>query len=198
MSNVSIVKAKEALDRLERLSVGVSSSGKKLKEGLIFALIDKSSGKRYIGSEYEGNIEKYLKELILRAEAFKLQGSIFHDSYEVMKEEKVIFELIERLFVSKKLDLSKRALMYIKSDVKTSNIWYPEDILKSYEEKDWRVLDGKDRMINYKDKYMKIKLEEAKLKHDNVKKAFNDNISLIKARLDELYEERILFYKSYK
>jgi hypothetical protein len=123
-----------------------------------------------------------------------VQGSIFHDSYDVLKEDKVIFELLERLHVYKKCSLCKRVMFYIDKIVDTSNIWYPEDMLKSYEEKDWRVIDGRECMINYKDQYMKQKLQDAKSKYDNVREAFNDNIKLIKTKLDDLYQERILFY----
>ena len=89
-------------------------------------------------------------------------------------------------------------MFYIDKIVDTSNIWYPEDMLKSYEEKDWRVIDGRECMINYKDQYMKQKLQDAKSKYDNVREAFNDNIKLIKTKLDDLYQERILFQKCYR
>jgi hypothetical protein len=192
-SRSSLEKAKAALDGLKSITEEGSSSGKRLKEGVIFLLTSQSSGKRYVGCEYEGNIEKYLKELILRAESFKLQGSIFHDSYEVMKDDKVSFELLERLLVENKNSLCKRGMFYINTIPDIYNIWYLEDMLKSYDEKSWRVVEGKHGSIISKDNYKKAKMRDAKSKYDNVREVFNENIKLIKTRLQELYEQRILF-----
>ena len=94
-SSSSLSKAREALSALQKI-LPTSIPG---KEGVIFLLSSPDTNKSYVGSEYAGNIERYLKELILRAEAYREQGSIFHDSYPVISQPQVRFELLEKVYV---------------------------------------------------------------------------------------------------
>ena len=84
-------------------------------------------------------------------------------------------------------------MFYIYTIPDIYNIWYLQDMLKSYDEKSWRVVEGKHGSIISKDNYKKAKMRDAKSKYDNVREVFNENIKLIKTRLQELYEQRILF-----
>ena len=96
-SSSSLSKARAALSALQK-QLSIPESHNK-KEGVIFLLSSPDTNKSYVGSEYAGNIEKHLKELILRAEAYREQGSIFHDSYPVISQPQVRFELLEKVYV---------------------------------------------------------------------------------------------------
>jgi hypothetical protein len=115
-SSSSVLKAREALLSLEKYVP--TTNEKRQKEGVIFLLSSPNSPSVYVGCEYAGNLEKHLKELILRAEAFKLQGSIFHDSYPVMIQGEVRFELLEKVYVSSKYELGDRTLEYIEKIIR--------------------------------------------------------------------------------
>jgi hypothetical protein len=189
----SLESARAALKNLESY-VSSRESVSKSKKGVIFLLSSPTSECMYVGCEYVGNLEKHLKELILRAEAYKEQGSIFHDSYEVMSQDEVRFELLEEVLVGNKYELGSKALEYIEKLGKVCNIWYPEDMYRSYNEKEWRLVsDSKKKELEKLEEYRRLKLEEGKMMYEDVKIGFNNNIKRIKCLLDSIYEERIRF-----
>ena len=65
-SSSSLSKARAALSALQK-QLSIPESHNK-KEGVIFLLSSPDTNTVYVGCEYAGNIEKHLKELILRAE----------------------------------------------------------------------------------------------------------------------------------
>ena len=134
------------------------------------------------------------RSLILRAEAFKEQGSIFHDSYAVMSQQQVRFELLEKVYVANKYELGDKTIGYIEKIPNTTNIWYPEDMFRSYDEKEWRLVSvSKKKEVEKVMQYRKDRLEEGKKMYDDVKLGFNNNIKRIKGEVDRIYEERIRF-----
>ena len=102
----SLEKARVALEDLEKL---VNISGKKSKElkmGVIYSLSSKV-GRVYIGFEYEGNIEKELKDLLVRYVGYKSLGYLYESSAGVLEDGIVEFALIEKLLVSSKYELAR-------------------------------------------------------------------------------------------
>ena len=103
----SLLKARVALEDLEKLvNINVSSSKKELKMGVIYSLSSKL-GRVYIGFEYEGNIEKELKDLLVRYVGYKSMGYLYESSAGVLEDGIVEFGVIEKLLVSSKYDLAR-------------------------------------------------------------------------------------------
>ena len=103
----SLLKARVALEDLEKLvNINVSSSKKYLKMWVIYSLSSRLGGV-YIGFEYEVNIEKELKDLLLRYVGYKSMGYLYESSAGVLEDGIVEFGVIEKLLVSLKYDLAR-------------------------------------------------------------------------------------------
>lgn len=192
MSSSSLSEARKALLSLQ--SYVPAQPSQTVKEGVIFLLSSPTCEWVYVGCEYAGNLEKHLKELILRAEAFREQGSIFHDSFAVISQPEVRFELLEKVYVVNKYELGERTIPYIEKIPNTCNIWYPEDMYRSYNESEWRLVsENKKKEVEKVMEYRKDRLEEGKNMYDDVRLGFNNNIKRIKGLVDSIYEERIKF-----
>ena len=124
----SIDDARSALEKLKRLLGSKKAVEKNEIVGVIYSL---SAGKKvYIGSEYENNVYRVIKDLIVRSRSYDELGYLYDASYEVLKNDKVKLEIVGRYSVKSKKELSLIARDYIKSlGIKCVNIWDPVDIL---------------------------------------------------------------------
>ena len=106
------------------LSKGVVNN----KVGVVYVLKSKSS--IYVGYEYEYNVEKQVKDLLVRARSYEELGYLYESSYEVLKNDKVELDIVVRCDIRSKKELAELALEYMLSlGSKCVNIWNPVDIL---------------------------------------------------------------------
>ena len=70
------------------LSKGVVNN----KVGVVYVLKSKSS--IYVGYEYEYNVEKQVKDLLVRARSYEELGYLYESSYEVLKNDKVELDIV--------------------------------------------------------------------------------------------------------
>lgn len=119
--------ARVALEGLRKIVIGKSLSvGNKI--GVIYSLSAKD--KFYIGYELEYNVEKQVKDLLVRSRSYEELGYLYEASYEVLKNDKIEFAIISRHEVKSKKELAEIGLKYmLKLGVKCVNIWNPVDIL---------------------------------------------------------------------
>jgi len=79
------------------------SSGKKGRSGVIYSL-RLQSGAVYVGFEYEGNIEKELKDLLVRYVGYKSMGYLYESSEGVLEDGPVELRVLDKIEVSSKYE----------------------------------------------------------------------------------------------
>ena len=127
-------KAYKALEEL-RLMVGADVINSEVKTrvnekiGLIYSLRSKG-GKVYIGFEYEKNVEKMLKDLLVRYVAYMEMGYLHESSSGVLNDAPVSYKLLERVEVKSKYELGRLAEVYMLNMSGVVNLWKPEELLR--------------------------------------------------------------------
>lgn len=121
--------ARKALEKLQAITGKKEQKAfKKERIGVIYSLTAKN--KVYVGYEYEDNVEKQVKDLLVRARSYEELGYLYEASYEVLKYDKIKLEVIFSDEVKNKNEMAMLAFEYIKRfGVKCVNIWNPIDIL---------------------------------------------------------------------
>jgi len=120
--------ARVALEGLRKIVIGRSLLKENNKIGVIYSL--SANSKFYIGYEYECNVEKQVKDLLVRSRSYDELGYLYEASYEVLKNDKIEFDIVSRHEVKSKKELAEIGLKYmLKLGVKCVNIWNPVDIL---------------------------------------------------------------------
>lgn len=186
----SLEKARVALEDLEKLVNIIPASKKALKMGVIYSLRS-GSGKVYVGFEYEGNIEKELKDLLVRYVAYKSLGYLYESSECVLEDAPVEFILLEKVEVKSKYDLARLAGVYmleLGKDV-CVNVYKPEELKRGFAiglyENDSRIKDI--------EKYKKMKENELYSIELDVAEYRRARMVEIRALKDELYDRMIKF-----
>jgi hypothetical protein len=175
-------KAYKALDELRLLVGGVELDSKsKVNEkiGLIYSLSSKG-GKVYVGFEYEKNVEKMLKDLLVRYVGYMEMGYLHESSAGVLNDAPVSYKLLKRVEVKSKYELGRLAEEYMLEMSEVVNLWRPEELLRG----NVIGLYEKDERIEEVDKYKTEKWEELVEKYGSEKKA----IEYRKMRMYELRE----------
>ena len=125
-------EARQALERLRKLTGYKEEESKKGRDGVIYTLTSKS--KIYVGFEYEDNVVKQIKDLLVRARSYEELGYLYEASYEVLKNDSIDYEIVSMHDVKNKKILAELALKYMLSlGTKCVNIWDPIDILNGDE-----------------------------------------------------------------
>ncbi len=120
-------EARRALESLRKIT-GNNEESKKGRDGVIYTLTAK--GKIYVGFEYDDNVVKQIKDLLVRARSYEELGYLYEASYEVLKNDSIDYEIVSMHDVKNKKILAELALKYMLSlGVKCVNIWNPVDIL---------------------------------------------------------------------
>lgn len=124
--------ARIALEKLRALTGVKETSTKNIiigeKVGVIYGLI--ANSKIYIGYEFDRNVEKEIKDLLVRSRSYEELGYLYEASYEVLKYNKIKFEKLLEVNVKNKVELASYARdIIIKYGNKCVNIWDPVDIL---------------------------------------------------------------------
>jgi hypothetical protein len=115
--------------KIKTLEKQITIEDKKLKDAVIFTLSNKGN-KVYIGFDFNHNIEKKLKDLVVRYKAYEQFGYLYESSYEIFKHGPAQFEIIDELKVKTKLHLAEHALQVMKKyGSRCVNIWDPVDML---------------------------------------------------------------------
>lgn len=186
----SLDKARVALEDLEKLVNIIPASKKALNMGVIYSLSSKV-GRVYVGFEYEGNIEKELKDLLVRYVGYKSLGYLYESSAGVLEDGIVEFAVIEKLLVSSKYELARKAEEYMLGlgrDV-CVNVYKPEELKRGFAiglyENDSRIKDI--------EKYKKMKEKELDSIELDVAEYRRARMVEIRALKDELYEKIIKF-----
>lgn len=153
-------KAYKALDDL-RLLMGLEKEekeGKSVKMGVIYSLSSKG-GKVYIGFEYDRNIENIIKDLLVRYVSYMEMGYLHESSAGVLNDAPVSYKLLERVEVSSKYELARKAEVYMLEMEDVVNIWKPEELMRGV-----RIgLFDDDDSIEEVERYKKEKEEELKV-----------------------------------
>ena len=183
----------------------ISIEDKKVKDAVIFTLRNKGN-KVYIGYDFNHNIEKLLKDLVVRYKAYEEFGYLYESSFEILKNGSAQFEIIEELTVKSKLHLAEHALQVIKKyGSRCVNIWNPVDMLTH--KKPVSVINTSkniDKFIDMLDKkkeYYEFEtitkyIEEGYTDYDAVvlmKEDYSTHMKAIRDRKDELYSEMIIY-----
>jgi hypothetical protein len=187
-------KAYKALEEL-RLMVGVDVVNSEVKTrvnekiGLIYSLRSKG-GKVYIGFEYEKNVEKMLKDLLVRYVAYMEMGYLHESSAGVLNDAPVSYKLLERVEVKSKYELGRLAEVYMINMSGVVNLWKPEELLRG-------VMIGlyeKDERIEEVEIYKNDKWEELVERYGSEEKAREYRkmrMYELRELKDELYEMMI-------
>ena len=184
-------KAYKALDELRLLvgGGGVESDERSRvneKIGLIYSLRSKG-GKVYIGFEYEKNVEKMLKDLLVRYVGYMEMGYLHESSAGVLNDAPVSYKLLKRVEVKSKYELARLAEEYMLDMSDVVNLWRPEELLRG----NVIGLYEKDERIEEVDKYKSEKWEELVDKYGSEEKA----IEYRKMRMYELRELKEELYE---
>jgi len=184
-------KAYKALEEL-RLLVGVggveSDERSRVNEkiGLIYSLRSKG-GKVYIGFEYEKNVEKMLKDLLVRYVGYMEMGYLHESSAGVLNDAPVSYKLLKRVEVKSKYELARLAEEYMLDMSEVVNLWRPEELLRG----NVIGLYEKDERIEEVEMYKSEKWEELVEKYGSEEKA----IEYRKMRMYELRELKEELYE---
>ena len=187
-------KAYKALEEL-RLMVGVDVVNSEVKTranekiGLIYSLRSKG-GKVYIGFEYEKNVVKMLKDLLVRYIAYMEMGYLHESSAGVLNDAPVSYKLLERVEVKSKYELGRLAEVYMLNMSGVVNLWKPEELLRG----DMIGLYEKDERIEEVEIYKNDKWEELVERYGSEEKAREYRkmrMYELRELKDELYEMMI-------
>lgn len=175
-------KAYKALEDL-RLLLGGGSDEKpaaQRKIGIIYSLTS-VSGKVYIGCEYDNNIEKQLKDLLVRHISYLEMGYLHEASTGVLDDGPVEYKVVKRIEVKSKYELSRIAEEYMLDDkLDIVNIWKPEELLRGVQ----IGLYDDDSRIEEVERYKTVKTEELMKEYENEDKM----IEYRRMRMSELRE----------
>jgi hypothetical protein len=186
----SLEKARVALEDLEKL-VNINVSSKKaLKMGVIYSLSSKL-GRVYIGFEYEGNIEKELKDLLVRYVGYKSMGYLYESSAGVLEDGIVEFGVIEKLLVSSKYDLARKAEVYMLELGQSVcvNVYKAEELKRGFA---IGLYEDDERLVEV-ERYKSEKEKELMLLGVDVVEYRKGRMAEIRSMKDELYEKIIKF-----
>ena len=186
----SLDKARVALEDLEKL-VNISAASKKaLKMGLIYSLSSKV-GRVYIGFEYEGNIEKELKDLLVRYVGYKSLGYLYESSAGVLEDGIVEFAVIEKLLVSSKYELARKADEYMLGlgGSVCVNVYNADELKRGFA----IGLYKDDKRLLEVERYKSKKEKELLLLGVDVVEYRKARMAEIRSMKDELYEKIIKF-----
>jgi hypothetical protein len=159
------------------------------KIGLIYSLRSKG-GKVYIGFEYEKNVIKMLKDLLVRYVAYMEMGYLHEASAGVLNDAPVSYKLLKRVEVKSKYELGKLAEEYMLDMSDVVNLWRPEELLRG----NVIGLYENDERIEEVEIYKNEKWEELVEKYGSEEKAREyRKMRMLELRelKDELYEMMI-------
>lgn len=166
------------------------------KVGIIFSLRSNKTGLVYIGSEYIGNIDRHLMDLVVRMLAFEDMGYIYDASYEVLRDGEVEFSVLERIEeISTKYELANIADRYILELGREVcvNIWDSESLLRKTEIKS--LYDDDARIEDIENRKMEIERELLE-SNDNDEKWFKEyrkeRMRELRLAGEELYKKIIV------
>jgi hypothetical protein len=178
---------------------------KKVKDAVIFTLSNKGN-KVYIGYDFNHNIEKKLKDLVVRFKAYEEFGYLYESSFEIFKNGPAHFEIIEELNVKSKLHLAEHTLQVMKNyGARCVNIWNPVDMLTHKKPvsiiNTSKNIDKFIDMLDKKKEYYEFEtitkyIEEGYSDYDAVvlmKEEYSTRMQAIRERKDELYSEIIIY-----
>jgi hypothetical protein len=158
--------------------------------GVIYSLSSKL-GRVYIGFEYEGNIEKELKDLLVRYVGYKSLGYLYESSAVVLEDGIVEFAVIEKLLVSSKYDLARKAEVYMLElgrDV-CVNVYKAEELKRGFA---IGLYEDDERLLEV-ERYKSKKEKELLLLGVDVVEYRKARMAEIRSMKDELYEKIIKF-----
>jgi len=188
---MSLLKARAALEELNKIvNISVASSKKELKMGVIYSLSSEKGGV-YIGSEYEGNIEKELKDLLVRYVGYKSLGYLYESSAGVLEDGIVNLRVLEKVLVSSKYELARKAEVYMLElgrDV-CVNIYKPEELKRGFA---IGLYEDDERLVEV-ERYKSKKEKELLLLGVDVVEYRKARMAEIRSMKDELYEKIIMF-----
>jgi hypothetical protein len=166
------------------------SSKKALKMGVIYSLSSKL-GRVYIGFEYEGNIEKELKDLLVRYVGYKSMGYLYESSAGVLEDGIVEFGVIEKLLVSSKYDLARKAEVYMLELGQSVcvNVYKAEELKRGFA---IGLYEDDERLVEV-ERYKSEKEKELMLLGVDVVEYRKGRMAEIRSMKDELYEKIIKF-----
>jgi len=189
----------------------ISIEDKKVKDAVIFTLSNKNTkntknNKIYIGYDFNHNIEKLLKDLVVRYKAYEEFGYLYESSFEIFKNGPAHFEIIEELTVKSKLLLAEHVLQVMKKyGARCVNIWDPVDMLTHKKPvsiiNTSKNIDKFIDMLDKKKEYYEFEtitkyIEEGYSDYDAVvlmKEEYSTRMKAIRERKDELYSELIIY-----
>ena len=190
-SSSSLEKARVALEELNKIvSISPASASKPLNMGVIYSL-KSENGRVYIGSEYEGRIAKELKDLLVRYVGYKSMGYLYESSAGVFEDGIVDFALLEKVLVSSKYELARKAEEYMLElgrDV-CVNIYKPENLRRGFA----IGLYEDDIRLEEIERYKLIKEKELESMGVYVVEYSKERMVYIRSMRDELYEKQISF-----
>jgi len=189
-SKSSLLKARAALDDLSKV-VNISvSSGKKTRSGVIYSLRSKS-GAVYVGFEYEGNIEKDLKDLLVRYVGYKSMGYLYESSEGVLEDGPVELRVLDKIEVSSKYELARLAERYMLElgRVVCVNVYKPEELKRGLA----IGLYDDDARLEDIERYKEKKEKELYSLGVDVLEYRKVRMAEIRSMKDELYEKIIKF-----
>lgn len=175
---------------------GVYNRSEKL--GVVFSLISNDSGLVYIGSEYVGNLEVHIMDLLVRMLSFDDMGYLYDASYEVLKDMSFDVVLIDVLSdIKTKYELGNVADMYARrlGMGKCVNLWESESLLRKIDlvslyDNDVRIRDVDIRKIELE----KGVLEGLENDESRLKEYRKERMLELREAGKELYK-KIIMYK---
>ena len=158
--------------------------------GLIYSLSSKV-GRVYIGFEYEGNIEKELKDLLVRYVGYKSLGYLYESSAGVLEDGIVEFAVIEKLLVSSKYELARKADEYMLGLGRSVcvNVYNAEELKRGFA---IGLYKDDERLLEV-ERYKSKKEKELLLLGVDVVEYRKARMAEIRSMKDELYEKIIKF-----
>ena len=191
--------------KLKAVEKQITIEDKNVKDAVIFTLSNKGN-KVYIGYDFNHNIEKLLKDLVVRYKAYEEFGYLYESSFEILKNGSAQFEIIEELKVKTKLHLAEHALQVMKKyGSRCVNIWNPVDMLTHKKPvsiiNTSKNIDKFIDMLDKKKEYYEFEtitkyIEEGYTDYDAVvlmKEDYSTRMKAIRDRKDELYSEMIIY-----
>jgi len=168
------------------------------KLGVVFSLISNDSGLVYIGSEYVGNLEVHIMDLLVRMLSFDDMGYLYDASYEVLKDMSFDVVLIDVLSdIKTKYELGNVADMYARrlGMGKCVNLWESESLLRKIDlvslyDNDVRIRDVDIRKIELE----KGVLEGLENDESRLKEYRKERMLELREAGKELYK-KIIMYK---
>jgi hypothetical protein len=148
-------------------------------------------GRVYIGFEYEGNIEKELKDLLVRYVGYKSMGYLYESSAGVLEDGIVEFGVIEKLLVSSKYDLARKAEVYMLELGQSVcvNVYKAEELKRGFA---IGLYEDDERLVEV-ERYKSEKEKELMLLGVDVVEYRKGRMAEIRSMKDELYEKIIKF-----